>query len=88
VLQKHGFLIISESNMPMEISDEKLRQIVHETWRELGDGAAPDLVRKVVRDVIRRLQQKAPHVHEQRLPIIESPSPPAAGKSGGSSQGY
>jgi hypothetical protein len=39
----------------MEITDEKLRQIVRETLRELGPDADPALVRKVVRDVVRHL---------------------------------
>lgn len=75
----------------MEISDEKLRQIVHETLRELGDGAAPELVRKVVREVIRQLQQNespVSHHHAKRLPILESPAPAFAEKSRGSSPGY
>ena len=78
--------------MQMEISDEKLRQIVRETLRELGAEAAPELVRKVVREVIRRLQQKEPpahHAHDQRLTIIESLARPTAEKSSGSpAQGY
>jgi hypothetical protein len=78
--------------MKMEISDEKLRQIVRETLRELGAEAAPDLVRKVVREVIRRLQQKEPsalHAHDRRLPMIDSPAPPVVEKSRDASpQGY
>ncbi|GEM_PF-1642657 len=78
--------------MQMEISDEKLRQIVRETLRELGAEATPELVRKVVREVIRRLQQKetpAHHADVRRLPIIESSSQPDAGKSrDASAQGY
>jgi hypothetical protein len=42
----------------MELSDEKLRQIVRETLRELGPQADPALVRKVVRDVVRQLEKK------------------------------
>lgn len=75
----------------MELSDEKLRQIVHETLRELGDEAAPDLVRKVVRAVIQQLQQKGTppfHAQAKRLPIIESPASSAAEKPSDSSQGY
>jgi len=73
----------------MEISDEKLRQIVRETLRELGAEAAPDLVRKVVRDVIRQLQQTEAPISERRLTIIESPAPPVAGKSrGAEAPGY
>lgn len=41
----------------MDISDEKLRQIVRETLRELGPEADPALVRKVVREVVRHLQR-------------------------------
>ncbi len=75
----------------MELSDEKLRQIVHETLRELGDEAAPDLIRKVVRAVIQQLQQKGtPRFQAQakRLPIIESPASPVPEKPSGSSPGY
>jgi len=77
--------------MQIEISDEKLRQLVREALRELGTEAAPDLVRKVVRDVIRRLQQEeapARHAHDRRLTMIEAPAQPSVEKSRDSSQGY
>jgi hypothetical protein len=51
LLNGAAFIII----IPMEITDEKLRQIVRETLRELGPEANPALVRKVVRDVVRHL---------------------------------
>lgn len=44
----------------MEITDDLLRRIVRETLRELGPGADPALIRKVVEEVLRRLQQE-PH---------------------------
>lgn len=70
----------------MELSDEKLRQIVHETLRDLGDDAAPELVRKVVRAVIHRLQlQERP---ARQLPIIETPAQPMTGKKDGAAPGY
>ena len=75
----------------MELSDEKLRQIVHETLHELGDEAAADLVRKVVRAVIQQLQQKgapASQAQAKRLPIIESPASSVPEKPSGSSPGY
>jgi len=59
----------------MELSDEKLRQIVRETLRELGPQADPALVRKVVRDVVRQLQKKtlpATGATIHQLPVIES----------------
>lgn len=77
--------------MPIEISDEKLRQIVHETLRELGDAAAPDLIRKVVRDVIRQLQAEATPAASapaRRLPIVESSAPRVADQSNTSTPGY
>jgi hypothetical protein len=46
------------AKLNMEISDEKLRQIVRETLRELGADADPALVCKVVRDVVRQLEKK------------------------------
>jgi hypothetical protein len=52
----------------MEISDEKLRQIVREALRELGPQADPALLRKVVRDVVRQLEKKGVH----QLPVIAS----------------
>jgi hypothetical protein len=42
---------------PMEINDDKLRQIVRETLQELGPHADPALVQKVVREVLRQLQK-------------------------------
>ena len=45
----------------MEISDDKLRQIVRETLRELGPHADPALVQKVVREVVRHLTQRGVH---------------------------
>jgi len=45
----------------MEITDDKLRQIVRETLRELGPHADPALVQKVVRQVVRQLMQHGEH---------------------------
>jgi len=42
----------------MEISEEKLRQIVREALHELGPQADAALVQKVVREVVRRLQRR------------------------------
>lgn len=42
----------------MELTDDKLRQIVRETLRELGPHADPALVQKVVREVVRHLMQR------------------------------
>ncbi len=45
----------------MEMNDDKLRQIVRETLRELGPHADPALVQKVVREVLRQLQKRDRH---------------------------
>jgi hypothetical protein len=45
----------------MEITDDKLRQIVRETLRELGPQADPALVQKVVRQVVRQLMKRGNH---------------------------
>ena len=45
----------------MEITDDKLRQIVRETLRELGPHADPALVQKVVREVLRQLMKHGDH---------------------------
>jgi hypothetical protein len=42
----------------MEITDDKLRQIVRETLRELGPHADSALVQKVVREVVRHLMKQ------------------------------
>lgn len=42
----------------MEMSEEKIRQIVQEAQRELGPQANPVLLRKIVRDVIRELERE------------------------------
>ncbi|MDZ7363113.1 MAG: hypothetical protein ONB46_20675 [candidate division KSB1 bacterium] len=55
----------------MELSDEKLRQIVRETLRELGPQADPALVRKIVRDVVRQLEKKGA-ITRLQLPVIDS----------------
>ncbi|MCG3120047.1 MAG: hypothetical protein ALAOOOJD_02631 [bacterium] len=67
----------------MEITDEKLRQIVQETLNELGPHADPVLVRKVVREVVRQLENnKAP----KRLTLV---APLVTEKPGsGSPPGY
>ncbi len=45
----------------MEITDDKLRQIVRETLRELGPHADPALVQKIVREVVRHLMKHGDH---------------------------
>jgi hypothetical protein len=45
----------------MEITDDKLRQIVRETLRELGPHADPALVQKIVREVVRHLMKPGDH---------------------------
>jgi hypothetical protein len=53
----------------MEITDDLLRRIVHETLRELGPEADPALIRKVVQEVLRRLQQEqspSPHKFQRK----------------------
>lgn len=45
----------------MELTDEKLRQIVRETLQELGPDADPALVQKVVREVVRHLMKHGDH---------------------------
>jgi hypothetical protein len=42
----------------MDITDELLRRIVRETLRELGPEADPAFIRKIVQEVLRRLQQE------------------------------
>lgn len=42
----------------MEITEEKIRQIVKETLYHLGPKAHPDMVKKVVKEVVRRLLQE------------------------------
>lgn len=43
---------------PLEITEEKIWQIVSETQRLLGPEASADMVRKVAREVVRRLQSE------------------------------
>jgi hypothetical protein len=50
----------------MEITDDKLRQIVRETLRELGPHADPALVQKIVREVVRQLLQPGDHPAPRR----------------------
>lgn len=73
----------------MEISDEKLRQIVRETLRELGSDADPALIRKVVHEVVRQLNQSGATTSTRRLAIVKSsesmPSPRREEKSDGTS---
>jgi hypothetical protein len=69
------FVIAILAMHKMEISDEKLRQIVRETLRELGADADPALVRKVVRDVVRQLENKGAQTHRasiHQLAVAES----------------
>jgi RNase P protein component len=62
------FIIFQKTSM--ELSDEKLRQIVRETLRELGPDADPDLIRKVVREVVRHLQRKGAPISQ--LAVVAS----------------
>ena len=51
----------------MNPSEELLQKIVKETLNELGHDANLDLVHKVVKEVLRRLEQQQNHNH-QALP--------------------
>ncbi|NIR47336.1 hypothetical protein GWO43_02525 [candidate division KSB1 bacterium] len=42
----------------MEITEEKIRQITQETQRILGAHAHPEMVKKVVKEVVRRLMEQ------------------------------
>jgi hypothetical protein len=53
----------------LEISEEKVRQIVLEAERVLGSDAHPDLVRKVTRQVIHRLQEEGQVVGGAARPV-------------------
>ncbi|HEX9652831.1 MAG TPA: hypothetical protein VGA99_03895 [bacterium] len=48
----------------MELTEDKIRQIVAEAQKQLGPQANPTMIRKVVREVIRRLAEDA----EKSLP--------------------
>lgn len=73
----------------MEISDEKLRQIVQETLNELGPHADPALVRKVVREVVRQLENNNTPSRPLALVASKPGAPTPAAKPGGaSSAGY
>lgn len=61
----------------MEISDEKLRQIVQEALNELGPHADPALVRKVVREVVRQLENKNAPLRQLTL-VTSKGSPPTS----------
>lgn len=59
----------------MEITDDKLRQIVRETLRELGPHAEPALVQKIVRQVVRQLMQPGDHPAPSRADAAHSAPP-------------
>jgi hypothetical protein len=56
----------------MELSDDKLRQIVRETLRELGPHADPALVQKVVREVVRHLMKHEEHPAPSSTDVAQS----------------
>jgi hypothetical protein len=85
----------------MEITDEKLRQIVREALRELGPEVHPELLRKVVREVVRQLMRDNfprtetanPGAHTRTQRVIGKDSMKVISSSvnemtGGSSQQY
>ena len=43
----------------MQITEDKIRQIAEETRRVLGPDANPEMVKKVIKEVIRRLQSES-----------------------------
>lgn len=49
----------------MEITEEKVRQIVSEAQRQLGPEASAEMVRKVAREVVRRLRSEERETSEQ-----------------------
>lgn len=52
-----------ESARYMQLTEEEVRRIAIETVNLLGSRANPTLVRKVVREVITRLQEQASNGH-------------------------
>lgn len=59
----------------MEITDEKLRQIVRETLHELGPHADSALVQKIVRQVVRQLLQHGGHPAPDETRAAPLPQP-------------
>ena len=43
----------------MEITEEKIRQISDEAWQQLGSNANPSMLKKVVREVVKRLMEES-----------------------------
>jgi len=43
----------------MEMTEQKIRQIAEEAQKQLGSQANPAMVKKVVKEVVRRLQEEA-----------------------------
>ena len=43
----------------MEITEQKVRQIAEEAQKQLGPQANPAMIKKVVKEVIRRLQEES-----------------------------
>lgn len=43
----------------MEITEEKIRQISDEAWQELGSNANATMLKKVVREVVKRLIEES-----------------------------
>ncbi len=43
----------------MEITEEKLRQIAAEAQKQLGPNANPAMIKKVVKEVVRRLSEES-----------------------------
>jgi hypothetical protein len=69
------FFVGNKFEWDMEITDDKLRQIVRETLRELGPHADPALVQKIVRQVVRQLLQPGDHPAPNRADAAHAPPP-------------
>lgn len=48
----------------MEITEDRLRRIVEETKRQLGNSADPELVKKIVLETVKRLEGSTTYVSE------------------------
>jgi hypothetical protein len=80
----------------VEITDDKLRQIVRETLRELGPHADPALVQKIVREVVRHLMKHGDHpapssadaAHATQQFVLSMFRPDDGTSGGPSRQGY
>lgn len=52
----------------MQITEEKIRQIVRETQYHLGPNTDPAMIKKVVKEVVRRLREEAAGRERDRDP--------------------